>query len=273
MEIAAQVHTALQERGETLATAESLTGGQLAARLTAVPGASRSYLGGVVSYATSVKVDVLGVPADLVATYGVISAECAQAMARGAARLTGATWALATTGVAGPDRQEDHPPGTVHVGLHGPGVTTSVRLALAGDALRDRAAIQDATCTEALVALLEHLSSVGRPGMPAGKNRASGSVDPTSRTSGVRGETRMVLFRRLLGDVLRAQRMRRGMTLREVSAEARVSLGYISEVERGQKEASSELLVSLCSALDLPLSAVLREVSDLVALEESLRRG
>jgi transcriptional regulator with XRE-family HTH domain len=80
----------------------------------------------------------------------------------------------------------------------------------------------------------------------------------------------MVLFRRLLGDVLRAQRMRRGMTLREVSAEARVSLGYISEIERGQKEASSELLASLCSALDLPLSAVLREVSDLVALEESL---
>lgn len=80
----------------------------------------------------------------------------------------------------------------------------------------------------------------------------------------------MVLFRRLLGDALRAQRMRRGMTLREVSAEARVSLGYISEIERGQKEASSELLASLCSALDLPLSVVLREVSDLVALEESL---
>ena len=80
----------------------------------------------------------------------------------------------------------------------------------------------------------------------------------------------MLLFRRLLGDVLRAQRMRRGMTLREVSAEARVSLGYISEIERGQKEASSELLASLCSALDLPLSVMLREVSDLVALEESL---
>jgi transcriptional regulator with XRE-family HTH domain len=86
----------------------------------------------------------------------------------------------------------------------------------------------------------------------------------------MREETRMVLFRRLLGDVLRAQRMRRGMTLREVSAEARVSLGYISEIERGQKEASSELLASLCAALDLPLSVVLREVSDLVALEESL---
>ena len=80
----------------------------------------------------------------------------------------------------------------------------------------------------------------------------------------------MVLFRRLLGEVLRGARMQRGMTLRDLSAEARVSLGYISEVERGQKEASSELLFSLCSALDLPLSAVLREVSDLVALEESL---
>jgi transcriptional regulator with XRE-family HTH domain len=79
----------------------------------------------------------------------------------------------------------------------------------------------------------------------------------------------MVLFRRLLGDVLRAQRMRRGMTLRQVSAEARVSLGYISEIERGQKEASSELLASLCGALDVPLSDVLREVSDAVALEET----
>jgi transcriptional regulator with XRE-family HTH domain len=79
----------------------------------------------------------------------------------------------------------------------------------------------------------------------------------------------MVLFRRLLGDVLRDRRMRRGMTLREVSAEARVSLGYISEIERGQKEASSELLASLCTALDVPLSDVLREVSDAVAVEEA----
>lgn len=79
----------------------------------------------------------------------------------------------------------------------------------------------------------------------------------------------MVLFRRMLGEVLRGARVDRGMTLREVSAEARVSLGYISEIERGQKEASSELLASLCSALDLPLSQVLREVSDAVATEET----
>ncbi len=78
----------------------------------------------------------------------------------------------------------------------------------------------------------------------------------------------MVLFRRSLGDVLRSRRMHRGLTLREVSAEARVSLGYISEIERGQKEASSELLASLCGALDVPLSEVLREVSDAVARQE-----
>ncbi|MFW6775163.1 helix-turn-helix domain-containing protein [Nocardioides sp. CPCC 205120] len=80
----------------------------------------------------------------------------------------------------------------------------------------------------------------------------------------------MVLFRRSLGDVLRRERVQRGMTLREVSAGARVSLGYISEIERGQKEASSELLASLCAALEVPLSDVLREVSMEVAREESV---
>lgn len=79
----------------------------------------------------------------------------------------------------------------------------------------------------------------------------------------------MVLFRRLLGEVLRSRRIRQGRTLRQVSADARVSLGYISEIERGQKEASSELLASICAALDVPLSEILAEVSDAVALEEA----
>jgi transcriptional regulator with XRE-family HTH domain len=83
------------------------------------------------------------------------------------------------------------------------------------------------------------------------------------------GTAPVVIFRRLLGEVLRAQRMRQGRTLRQVSADARVSLGYISEIERGQKEASSELLASICSALDVPLSEILSEVSDAVALEEA----
>ncbi len=79
----------------------------------------------------------------------------------------------------------------------------------------------------------------------------------------------MVLLRRCLGDVLRGRRMQRGMTLRQVSAEARVSLGYISEIERGHKEASSELLASLCAALEIPLSEVLGEVSAAVAVDEA----
>jgi transcriptional regulator with XRE-family HTH domain len=78
----------------------------------------------------------------------------------------------------------------------------------------------------------------------------------------------MILLRHLLGDVLRRLRLRQGRTLREVSASARVSLGYLSEVERGQKEASSELLAAICSALGTPLSQVFREVSDNFALAE-----
>src|SRR5215475_13809514 len=82
------------------------------------------------------------------------------------------------------------------------------------------------------------------------------------------GSTTMVLLRQLLGDVLRRLRLRQGRTLREVAASARVSLGYLSEVERGQKEASSELLAAICGALNTPLSQVFREVSDNFALAE-----
>src|SRR6266446_5447364 len=78
----------------------------------------------------------------------------------------------------------------------------------------------------------------------------------------------MVLLRHLLGDALRRLRLRQGRTLREVSAAARVSLGYLSEVERGQKEASSELLASICRALGVPLSHVMRDVSDQLSLAE-----
>ena len=78
----------------------------------------------------------------------------------------------------------------------------------------------------------------------------------------------MILLRQLLGDVLRRMRVRQGRTLREVSASARVSLGYLSEVERGRKEASSELLAAICAALETPLSQVFREVSDNFALAE-----
>jgi transcriptional regulator with XRE-family HTH domain len=78
----------------------------------------------------------------------------------------------------------------------------------------------------------------------------------------------MVLLRHEIGGVLRSARLRQRRTLRDVSSAARVSLGYLSEVERGQKEASSELLASICEALDMPLSVTLREVSERVALAE-----
>ena len=80
----------------------------------------------------------------------------------------------------------------------------------------------------------------------------------------------MVVLRQEIGDVLRDARQRQGRTLREVSGLARVSLGYLSEVERGQKEASSELLGSICGALELPLSVVLREVSDRISVVEGV---
>lgn len=83
----------------------------------------------------------------------------------------------------------------------------------------------------------------------------------------------MVLVRRLLGEVLRRRRTSQGRTLREVAATARVSLGYLSEVERGRKEASSELLASICEALGVPMSAVMREVSDELARAESAAVG
>ena len=80
----------------------------------------------------------------------------------------------------------------------------------------------------------------------------------------------MVLFRRLLGEVLRAHRVEQGRTLRQLSADARVSLGYMSEIERGRKEASSELLAAICTALDVPLSDVFAELSEDLAREEAL---
>ncbi|MCW2846035.1 MAG: CinA family protein [Marmoricola sp.] len=148
-DVAAELHLTLQERGETVGCAESLTGGELAALLSGTPGASATFVGGVVSYASRVKREVLGVTAER-----VVSAECAGQMAQGLRSLLGVDWALSTTGVAGPDRQEDQPVGTVFVGLAGPGGTSSARFAFEGD----RAAIRSATCTAALGHLLAEVS-------------------------------------------------------------------------------------------------------------------
>ena len=146
----AVVHGLLLERGQTVATAESLTGGGLGRLLTETPGSSATYVGGFVVYATRLKTEVLGVPAHLVEAHGVVSAECALAMARGARDLTGATYGVSTTGVAGPDAQEGKPPGTVFVGLAGPGgAVSAVSLELVGR----RAEVRERTCVEAVSAL------------------------------------------------------------------------------------------------------------------------
>lgn len=141
-----RVHLLLRSAGSTVATAESLTGGRLAAALTDTPGASETYLGGVVTYATELKVSLLGVDARVVEEHGVISPECAKAMASGVRAVTGATFGIATTGVAGPSEQEGKPPGTVFVGLAGPGFVEVVALELAGK----RHQVQDRTVREAL---------------------------------------------------------------------------------------------------------------------------
>ncbi|HSP60446.1 MAG TPA: CinA family protein [Ornithinimicrobium sp.] len=116
---ATRVLDLLGERGESLAAAESLTGGLVCAALTGVPGSSAVVRGGVVSYATGVKRDVLGVPEDLLASHGAVSAPCALAMAAGVRRLLSADWGLATTGVAGPEPSEGRPVGTVHLAVVG----------------------------------------------------------------------------------------------------------------------------------------------------------
>lgn len=119
--LAAEVLERARNTGATLGTAESCTGGLVAATLTAVPGSSEVVRGGVVSYWAEVKRDVLGVPEDMIETFGVVSEQCARAMAEGAARVLGCDYTVSTTGIAGPGGAEPGKPvGTVCFGLHTP---------------------------------------------------------------------------------------------------------------------------------------------------------
>ena len=158
MTLAATLQAELVLRAQKVATAESLTGGGLGEVLSAAPGASSTYLGGVISYSTSVKQRVLGVSEETVAQHGVVSAECAAEMAVGVRALLGADYAVSTTGVAGPTAQEGKPVGLVFVGVAGPDGVTTRRLDLDGE----RGQIREKAVREALEALLTAVSDVQR---------------------------------------------------------------------------------------------------------------
>ncbi len=155
--LASVVLQALRRRGETVAVAESCTGGGLGAALAAVPGASEVFLGGVIAYANSVKQSLLGVPADLLERHGAVSDPVACAMAEGARRICGSSWALAVTGIAGPGGGSDSKPvGLVHLALAGPDGTRSEAIRFGSS--RGRAWIQTLTVGEALDRLRRRLA-------------------------------------------------------------------------------------------------------------------
>ncbi|MEU5423275.1 CinA family protein [Streptomyces sp. NPDC001407] len=153
--VAAAVLAALEERGLTVAAAESLTGGLVSAWLTETPGASRTVRGSVTAYASEVKRDVLGVDGELLAERGAVDADVARQMAIGVRALLGADWGTATTGVAGPEPQDGRPVGTVFVAAAGPEGRSAVRqLALTGD----RRHIREESVRAALQLLLSELT-------------------------------------------------------------------------------------------------------------------
>ena len=155
-ELLRQIQAKLQLKGETVATAESCTGGLLAYLLTELAGSSAIYQGGVSSYANAVKVSLLGVAMDDIDRFGAVSAPVARAMAEGVKLRTGSTYALALTGIAGPGGgTKAKPVGTVFCGLATPASTQVLPLMLQGD----RQAIRWAAAVAALSYLDQALSS------------------------------------------------------------------------------------------------------------------
>ncbi|GIF36132.1 CinA family protein [Actinoplanes xinjiangensis] len=146
---AAAVH-ALVERRETMATAESLTGGLVAATIVEIPGVSAVYRGGLVVYATDLKARLAGVPEALLAERGPVDGDVATALAEGVRERCGADWGLATTGVAGPEPQDGKPVGLVYVAVAGRSGSTMRELKLDGN--------REAVRTESVTAVLQLLT-------------------------------------------------------------------------------------------------------------------
>lgn len=156
----AELLSALAEREWSLGTAESLTGGLLAATIVGVPGASSVFVGSVVAYDPRVKVSTLGVDPGLVESVGTVDEEVVIQMAKGAARVLGVDVAIATTGVAGPGPSEGHPAGTVWLACSSPEGLLTRRLALQGN----RAAVRPGAVEAALGLAAELVGSVDRDG-------------------------------------------------------------------------------------------------------------
>lgn len=148
---ARRVVARLADRGETVAAAESLTGGLLMAALTSIPGSSAVVRGGVVAYASDVKSGIVGVDPELLGRVGPVDSDVAVQMARGARRLLGASFGVATTGEAGPDSASGRPVGTVHVAVSGPGGDSVATLHVPGG----RAGVREAAVDAALELLEE----------------------------------------------------------------------------------------------------------------------
>ena len=264
--------------------------------LTGTPGASAVVRGGLVVYATDLKHALAGVDA--------ASARRARRGGPGRRRgnsppvrgtRLGATWGIGLTGVAGPDPQDGHPVGTVFCAVAGPDGRA------ADDAARhsgDRDEVRTAAIRQAIRLLSRPIGNI----CPESRVDtlvigASGSVTPhryrcctgpeTTTVEAVRvdlgnsqpsnhvGTVRevAVLLRDALGETLRNARTRQNRTLRDVSTAANVSLGYLSEVERGRKEASSELLASICDALDVELAEVLSTVSQTMQADTGAKQA
>jgi nicotinamide-nucleotide amidase len=142
-------------RGETFATAESLTGGLVAATVVEIPGVSAVFRGGLVVYATDLKHALAGVPEDLLAERGPVDPDVALALAAGARQRCGADWGLATTGVAGPDPQDGIAPGTVYVAVDSVFGGEVLKLQLDGD----RATVRTESVTRVLALFAQRIEA------------------------------------------------------------------------------------------------------------------
>ena len=143
--LVSDIHDSLRARGETLSTAESLTAGGLSHALTIVPGASDIFLGSLTAYRPEIKVSHLGVEESVIAEQTVVSEEVAIAMAKGANKSFGSTWAISTTGVAGPGPSDGSDAGRVFVAFVGPAVQV-IELSLSGE----REVVRNATVASAI---------------------------------------------------------------------------------------------------------------------------